>query len=395
MRIADHDVHVTQMELTTFGHLLVQFDQVVSSKPSHGAQLNRHAHMRDPVINKGKLLIREMKGLLEDVGFLNHRELKSGWQRTRAKFRWYRRKKEALALCVQFNQVKMSIMAFISSAGLNSVLLELDRLWEAIEKLRQECSPGSEDEIARLEAEYERARHYARELKKEVKAARCSCRLAAQEVRQLNLLPENLDLSEQLNESMRVVSDIVNKRVRQETSQRHGESASRRSSSWRNSGQPPTPDEGSTRRPPQGPTGPSSPMEARPPSQGPSPLPIAPHLNSSAKTSSDAGLPGPPPDVVDESGHSSEELLAIPLETRDPRYFRDFRNEPFPDPVPPPVTIEHPSDAATAEGTGAAEEPNAQTSEQEAYVNPENPQDRRRRLPSGKLSEAQNEERFG
>lgn len=165
MRIADRDAYTTQMELTTFSHLLMNFDQVVSSRHAQGAQLANNSRLRSPVLKQGWRLIDTMEELLREVGFHDSKQLQSGWQRRITKFRWYLRKKEVLALCVQFNQVKMSIMAFVSSAGLSAVLAELKRLWDAIERLQQEYlqehHPGFQEELTRLELEYERARDRA------------------------------------------------------------------------------------------------------------------------------------------------------------------------------------------------------------------------------------------
>lgn len=236
--------------------------------------------------------------------------------------------------------------------------------------------------------------YHRRALKHEVKAARCSCKLATREVRQQNILSETLHLSEQLQESVRVFSDIIDDRVAEDSRQRRREFTSRHDSSRRSSRRSPPPGDSTASRPPPGPIGPSSPVEASARSQAP-PSPPSPtsYRNSGVSTSSQRGLSEPPADVVKESSQAGEEKPVTPLETRDPRYFRDFRNEPFPDRASP-ATERHLTEEAAAEGTGAPEETNGQTSEQGAYVNPENPQDRRRKLPSGKLSDEKNEGRL-
>lgn len=201
--------------------------------------------------------------------------------------------------------------------------------------------------------------YHRRALKHEVKAARCSCKLATREVRQRNLLPETLHLSEQLQESVRVFSDIIDDQVAEDSRQRRRESTSRHGSSRRSSRRSPPPGDGTAPRPPPGPIGPSSPVEVSARSQAPpSPPSPTPYRNSGVSTVSQRDLPDPPADVVEESSQAGEENPVTPL------------------------------------GTGAPEETNGQTSEQGAYVNPENPQDRRRRLPSGKLSGERNEGRL-
>lgn len=87
----------------------------------------------------------------------------------------------------------------------------------------------------------------------------------------------------------------------------------------------------------------------------------------------------------EEIDQSSEEGIIAPLVTRDPRYFRDFRNEPFPDRQELPR--EHPADSGENESREPVESPTEPPHGQGTYVNPENPQDRIRMLPNGRLSE--------
>lgn len=150
MRLADRDAYLTQTELTTLGHLLMHFEQLVSSHDSQGAQLNEQTDLQEPVISQGKNLIREMEHVLKKIGMLDKGDLQTRGQRWLSRFRWYMRKKEVLQLCVQFNQVKVSVMAFVSMVGLESVREELKKMREELKKLCREQLPGSEGRIARL-----------------------------------------------------------------------------------------------------------------------------------------------------------------------------------------------------------------------------------------------------
>lgn len=205
----------------------------------------------------------------------------------------------------------------------------------------------------------------------EVRAARASCKTAALEVRQQNLLPETLDLSIELDRCVRKVSKVVINNEPENTSRRrHRHSTSRRTSrrSPSTDGRPP-------RRPPPGPTSPpSGSTMVMVPSNPPSPPPPAAvyHPDQSLQRE-------------EEIDQSSEEGIIAPLVTRDPRYFRDFRNEPFPDRQDSPR--EHSADIGENEARDQAESPTEPPHGQGTYVNPENPQDRRRRLPNGRLSE--------
>lgn len=150
MRLADRDAYLTQTELTTLGHLLMHFDQLVSSHNSQGAQLGRQSGFQTSATDQGAYLIQEMKRILKQIGMLDASSLQTGRQRWRSRIRWYMRKKEVLQLCIQFNQVKVSIMAFVSMVGLESVRNELKNVREELEKLCREQIPGSEGRIARL-----------------------------------------------------------------------------------------------------------------------------------------------------------------------------------------------------------------------------------------------------
>lgn len=150
MRLADRDAYLTQTELTTLGHLLMHFEQLVSSHDSQGAQLNEQTDLQEPVISQGKNLIHEMEHVLKKIGMLDEGDLQTRGQRWLSRFRWYMRKKEVLQLCVQFNQVKVSVMAFVSMVGLESVREELRKVRDELKKLCREQLPGSKGRIARL-----------------------------------------------------------------------------------------------------------------------------------------------------------------------------------------------------------------------------------------------------
>ncbi|KAF9638045.1 hypothetical protein BFW01_g8942 [Lasiodiplodia theobromae] len=150
MRLADRDAYLTHTELTTLGHLLMHFDQLVSNHDSQGAQLNGQSGLQNPVLRQGKHLIRKMKRVLKEIGMFDKGDLQTGKQRWLSRFRWYIRKKEVLQLCVQFNQIKVSIMAFVSMVGLESVRDELQKVRDEMKKMYREQLPGYEGRIARL-----------------------------------------------------------------------------------------------------------------------------------------------------------------------------------------------------------------------------------------------------
>lgn len=150
VRLADSDAYYTQRELATLNHLLIQFHQLALFRESQGARLDDERGRRNPIIKQGKHLRREMKYVLRQIGMMDKDSLQTRWQRWCGKLRWYIKKKEVLELCVQFNQVKVSIMAFVCMAGLESVWEEIEELRNKLRQLSQERPTGFEERIARL-----------------------------------------------------------------------------------------------------------------------------------------------------------------------------------------------------------------------------------------------------
>lgn len=159
VRLADRDAYLTQRELATLDHLLIQFDQLVSSRDSQAAKLNEQTGLQHPVISQGEHLMGEMERVLNKIGMMDKDSLRTRWQRWVSRFRWYIKKKEVLELCVQFNQVKVSVMAFVSMVGLESVREELKDVRDKLRKLSQEQPPGFEQMIAELQQVRKQLKH--------------------------------------------------------------------------------------------------------------------------------------------------------------------------------------------------------------------------------------------
>ncbi|EKG22501.1 hypothetical protein MPH_00236 [Macrophomina phaseolina MS6] len=138
MRLADRDAERTQLELAEFGFLLEQFDSVAPRPDQDRTQPSTNTRLRTAIMEDGSKIAEEMGALLDHIGILKEKNLQTALQRGMAKFRWYVKKSRVLHLCVQFNHKKVSMIAFISSVGLESVQTELREMRERLKLLLSE-----------------------------------------------------------------------------------------------------------------------------------------------------------------------------------------------------------------------------------------------------------------
>lgn len=217
-----------------------------------------------------------------------------------------------------------------------------------------------------------------------MRSTRDAYELAESQVQTEGSPPAACERSQQLQNSMQRISNIVQVPADATSSRRR-----RRSAPRRRSPKPPSSADGRAPHrpvPPQGPIDTSGPREARNLS------PDLPHPSPGSESSRNLS---PATRVIlshrtsgtDRQADQSTEPDVIPLTTRDSRFNGDVRDQQPSDQTP--LRRDQSRSLYADDAVGAEDGSRGREDVQGTYVNPENPQDRRRRLPNGRLSNRQ------